>query len=385
MINETFGYSVGDELVEEIGARMFGRMREGDIIGHYASNKFAIIVHHCDSEEIKVAAHRFLQSVRGDVFETSAGPISMTLSMGGIIIPDEADSMDKIINGASEALRAALDKGADRYISYADIDKKESVQTHNVALANDIANALNERRILLALQPIVRTSDKMPAHYECLARMQNTDGEIITAAEFIPMAEQLGLNRLIDYRILELSVQALQKFTGISLAVNVSANTTSDREWLNLLSFLVENNRDLARRMTIEITETSIIEDIEHTQKFVECVKELGCKVAIDDFGAGYTSFRNLKLLDVDIVKIDGEFIRNMDKSPKDQLFVQALHELATSLGMKTVAEFVSTKEVSHLLDMIGIDYQQGYIFGKPQILSADADVKNPTETSQLA
>jgi len=193
----------------------------------------------------------------------------------------------------------------------------------------------------------------------------------VSAGEFIEVAEQLGLSRLIDRRTLELSIDILKQHPSLCLSLNVSSLTTGDHEWLVALHRLTSGRRSLTERLTIEITETTAIHDLDQSVNFVDTLKELGCKVAIDDFGAGYTSFRNLKFLGVNMVKIDGSFVKNLADDKDDRVFVKSFIELAEAFGIETVAEWVGDERTAKLLIETGVTYMQGYHFGKPQ-LAAD-------------
>jgi EAL domain-containing protein (putative c-di-GMP-specific phosphodiesterase class I) len=222
--------------------------------------------------------------------------------------------------------------------------------------------------MILALQPIVTSRSHEPELYECLLRMKRLDGTIVLASEFIPVAEQFGLAKLVDHRALELAVELLRSMPGIKLALSVSAATATDPQWLEGLEAFIGKGQDLAERLTVEITETAAISDLEETAKFVASLKRLGCRVALDDFGAGYTSFRNLRLLGVDMVKIDGSFIQNLGTQAEDELFVRTLIELAKSFGITTVGAWVGDAKTAKLLEQAGVAYMQGYFFVAPEI-----------------
>jgi EAL domain-containing protein (putative c-di-GMP-specific phosphodiesterase class I) len=205
-----------------------------------------------------------------------------------------------------------------------------------------------------------------PEIYECLLRMEKPDGEVVSAGEFVPVAERLGLSRLIDRRTLELTIDLLKKHPDLVLSLNVSGLTCSDQEWIATLRRLTDMRKDLLRRLVVEITETVAIEDLDQSINFVDTLKEFGCRVAIDDFGAGYTSFKNLKLLNVDMVKIDGVFVKNLANDASDQIFIKTMINLAHSFGMETVAEWVSDERSVRLLTEAGITYMQGFYYGMP-------------------
>ena len=231
--------------------------------------------------------------------------------------------------------------------------------------------------MLLALQPMMTAYHREPALYECLLRMERPDGVLVSAGEFITVAEQLGLSRLIDRRVLELSIEVLKRHPSIRLSVNVSGLTASDHEWLVMLHRLTGGRRALTERLTIEITETAAIHDLDLTINFVDTLKELGCRVAIDDFGAGYTSFKNLKILNVDMVKIDGSFVKNLIEEPTNRVFIKTLVEIAETFKMETVAEWVADEKTAQIIEAAGITYMQGFLFGRP-ILASELAVGSP-------
>jgi EAL domain-containing protein (putative c-di-GMP-specific phosphodiesterase class I) len=222
--------------------------------------------------------------------------------------------------------------------------------------------------MVLAYQPIINARTRKPEHYECLLRLVRKDGSIVPAGEFVPAAEQLGLIRMLDRRALEMAVAQLYAYEGIKLSINVSGTTAGDQSWLQNFINYVNENREVAERMTVELTETAALQAFEENARFVSRLRDMGCKVAIDDFGAGYTSFRNLHNLRVDMVKIDGDYVRNLSQSPDNQLFVRTLVHLAKNFELATVAEWVDSEEDAKLLERFGVDYFQGFYFGKPEL-----------------
>jgi EAL domain-containing protein (putative c-di-GMP-specific phosphodiesterase class I) len=200
-------------------------------------------------------------------------------------------------------------------------------------------------------------------------RVRRPDGRVAHANEIIPVAERLGLVRMLDHRVLELVVNELAAAPTLNASVNVSPASTLDPDWWAGLGGLLRANPGAAGRLTIEITETAAIQDVDDARGFVRRVKDLGCRIAIDDFGAGYTSFRNLRKLGVDMVKIDGAFVQNMLKSEDDRAFVQTLIELSRRLGLETVAEWVQDEETARLLSGWGCEFLQGALIG----LASDA------------
>ncbi len=366
VINETFGYDVGDELIAAAAKQIKGRLRGGDVLGRYSSNKFGIVLQDCGAGAMRIAAERFMKCVRDATIKTSACQLTATLSIGGVVVPDQAQTVQHALNFAMQALDRAKSKRFDCFMAYEPSSTSDNTRRKSIEVADEVIEALDDNRMRLVLQPMVGSKSGKAEIYECLLRMERPDGSIVSAGEFIPIAEQLGLSRLIDRRTLELSVALLKRHKGLTLSVNVSGLTASDHEWLVALRRLTGGRCDLTNRMIIEITETAALDDLDQSINFVDTLKEMGCRVAIDDFGAGYTSFKNLKLLNVDMVKIDGAFVKNLADDTSDQIFIKTMVELAQTFGMETVAEWVGDQRSVDMLKDMGITYLQGFFYGLP-------------------
>jgi len=373
LINEAFGFNVGDEVITIVGKRLRSCLRERDCFARFGSNKFGILLADCEPDKLEFVAKRMIAAVRQSLIETSAGAVSMTLRMGAVLLPRQATTVQDAFSNALDALDSAREKRGDCYRLFDSSGGRISRRTRNILIVDEVIRALNERRMMLALQPIVRSGGRQPGFYECLLRMQKTDGTFVTAGEFVPIAEKLGLAKLIDHRVAELAVGLLKSAPNLKLAINVSGETANDKEWLSLLLALTQGDRSINERLMVEITETAAISDIQESACFVRALKKVGCLVAIDDFGAGYSSFRNLKFLDVDMVKIDGEFVRNVARSKDDLFLVKTLISLARNFSMRTVAEWVGDEETAVLMERAGIDFLQGFHFGKPKLVGVGA------------
>lgn len=370
MVNDAYGFDVADQVIAAVCKRLAGVLRGADTMGRYAGNKFGIVLTNCTEADMQVAAQRLLRSVRDTVTETAAGPVSATVSIGGVSMPRNARTADEAMVRAEEALDQAKAKHRDSFVAYKHSEKRDSARKRNIMLADEIISALNSRRLAIAYQPIVNSDTSDPALYECLLRLLTPENEVVSAGHFIPVAEQLGLVRLIDHRVLELAVETLEDHKQARLSLNISGMTAADPRWLANLSAYISAHRDAAERLTVEITETVALQDLEEISVFISNLRDMGCLVAIDDFGAGYTSFRNLKTLDVDMVKLDGSFCVNLSKNPDNQFFVRTLTDLARNFNLKTVAEWVESEQDAELLRGFGIDYFQGYLYGAARIES---------------
>jgi EAL domain-containing protein (putative c-di-GMP-specific phosphodiesterase class I) len=318
-----------------------------------------------------------MAAVRDNVLDTSVGAVAVTISVGAVLLPDHAATAQATIGRALQTLDGARNDRNDPFAFYRPCERRESERRRTVGIADEIVRALNDRRLMLALQPIVTSRSREPELYECLLRLRRLDGSIAAAADFIPVAEQFGLAKLVDHRALELAAEILRTNPTIKLALNVSAATATDPQWLTSLEAFTGKDRSQTERLTVEITETAAISDLEETSRFVSALKALGCRVALDDFGAGYTSFRNLKMLGVDMVKIDGSFIQNLRTQAEDEIFVRTLVELARQFGVTTVGEWVGDEETAQMLEKAGVAYLQGYFFGVPELAEESVAVRS--------
>jgi diguanylate cyclase (GGDEF)-like protein len=368
MINEAYGFGAADEVIVAVGERISATLRGTDVIGRTAGNKLGVILGKCTDREIALVAERIRNAVRSEVIGTRAGTVSATITVGAVLLPSGASSSQEAMLRAEEALDRARADGRDGFAVYTKSPQRETARLRLMAIADEVVAALQEKRLIFAYQPIITASTREPVHHECLLRMIRPDGSIATAGQFIPAAEQLGLVRLVDRYALEMTVAQLRACPKVSLAVNVSGTTAGDPAWLQSFVAYVRANLDVAPRMIVELTETAALNDFEESAAFVTNLRDMGCKVAIDDFGAGYTSFRNLQMLNVDTVKIDGTFVRGLCSSPDNQIFVRTLVDLAKNFHLKTVAEWVSSDEEAALLESFGVDYFQGFHFGEPVI-----------------
>jgi EAL domain-containing protein (putative c-di-GMP-specific phosphodiesterase class I) len=265
---------------------------------------------------------------------------------------------------AQDALDGAKAKRRGSFMAYRPNLEREALRQENVRASNEIVGALNGRRIFLVYEPVVTIDSRQPAFYECLMRVSRADGSLLAVSELVPHAERLGLVRMLDHRVLELALAELVAAPTFKASLNVSAASTVDPDWWAALGAMLRANPGVGERLTVEITETAAIQDIDDTRGFVARVKDLGCRIAIDDFGAGYTSFRNLRKLGVDLVKIDGAFVQNLRRSDDDRAFVHTLIDLARRLGLETVAEWVQDEESAAILAGWGCDYLQGALVG---------------------
>lgn len=367
-INTAYGCEAGDIVLVDIAQRLDQCLRTTDVIGRLGSDRFGIILSYCSEADAAMIADRIITSIRQNPVDTAGNRIHATVSVGVVHFPEQSKTSFDVIAKSEGALLKAKSAGRDCVESYRMSEEQQLKYRASMELGEEVTNAMKDDRLVFAYQPIVDAKTHEVCYYECLLRMYTPDGELITAGEFVPVVERLGLMRSLDRRVLDMTIRDLELHPDIMLAFNISGITAADRGWLRALIAQLKDRPDLAKRMVVEITETAALHDIDDSARFVSVVRDLGCKVAVDDFGAGYTTFRHLKALTVDVVKIDGSFVRNIAQNKENQLFIRNLLSLAQSFNLETVAEFVETAEDAAILMQEGVDHLQGYYFGKPDI-----------------
>ncbi|MFQ5563886.1 MAG: EAL domain-containing protein [Parvularculaceae bacterium] len=367
-VNADYGFDVADQVIVEVSRRLKKHLGPDDQIGRVAGTKFGMIIADTCESAIRELCTKLLNAARESVVDTSRGGVAASICLGVATLPEHGEDSQTAMARAEAALDQAKRLGRSSWSSFSDKTDTVSQRRRNTHMSDVILTALNERRIRLAFQPIVTDLGETPTKFECLIRMRGDDGREVPAPEFIPVAERLGLVHLLDRRVLELAVNTLAICPNIHLNVNVSMETVKDPVWAEGYVALLRTNAILAKRITVELTETQVIDAIDASIEFVSEIKELGCSFGIDDFGAGYTSFRNLKAMDIDILKIDGSFVTGVASSRENQLFVRTLLDLARNFGMKTVAEWVENEADAMLLKGLGVDYLQGFLIGKPEV-----------------
>ncbi|MCZ6859616.1 MAG: EAL domain-containing protein [Alphaproteobacteria bacterium] len=368
IILEAYGGATVDAVILALGQRIERVVRESDVIGRMASDSFGVVISNCPPDQLTTVADKLLAACDESPVQTASGPVHLKISIGGVVFPELGQSAHDAIAQADLARREAKVSPGASYASYHYSEKQQQTSRHKVEVAEQVMRALKTGNLVFAYQPIVTARGHQVNHYECLLRKIESNGSVTAAAAFMPIVERLGLIREIDRFVLETAVGQLREHTDVSFAINVSALTASDRSWLRLLFALLRNEGDVAERLVIEITETMAMQDIEETANFVAQVRDLGCGVALDDFGAGHTSFRHLKALAVNTVKIDGAFVQGVSENLDNQLFVRTLLGLAKGFNLATIAECVETEADASTLTEQGVDLLQGYFFGKPSI-----------------
>ncbi|HEY0300991.1 MAG TPA: bifunctional diguanylate cyclase/phosphodiesterase, partial [Rhizomicrobium sp.] len=255
-VNDAFGFDVADAVIAEVARRIRIRLRGGDVLGRFSGNKFGLILKNCTVDDTNVAAERFLAGIRDEVVPTKSGPVSITASIGAVSLPRYARNADEAINRAQETLDSAKGRRAGSFALWKPNVERDAQRRVNIRVTDEIVTALNDRRIVAAFEPVVEARSRAPAFYECLVRMEQGDGQVLLAPDIVPVAERLGLIRLVDHRVLELVVAELIASPDVQLSLNISPETTMDPDWSAAVESLMRTHPGAAERLIVEITET---------------------------------------------------------------------------------------------------------------------------------
>lgn len=368
LINEAYGHDAADTVIIRLGQLLEAQTRISDSIGRIGGDLYGVVLPRCAPDKMGIVAEKILRACRDAAVETNAGRLQVSVSIGGVTFPGMSQSAFDIMTKAESALHQAKARGRDCFIEYQQSDEQMEAHRGHMEIGHMVVEAIKDGRAMFAYQPVVDSQSGKPAFYEALLRLRGTDGQLIPAGKFIPAVEHVGLARLVDRHVLEMAVEDLTAHPELSIAMNISGLTVAEHSWLRALIGKLQDKPDVARRLIVEITETEALRDIDESARFVQAVRDLGCKVALDDFGAGYTSFKHLKALEVDIVKIDGGYVRDIHNNRDNRVFVHSLIELARTFGLQIIAECIEEQpEADHFREE-GVQYMQGYFFGRPEV-----------------
>ena len=385
-INYGLGHQAGDEVLKQFAALLRAGKRKTDVLARISGDKYALLLPNTDVWRAQAIAHEILENVGNETFQAGAQTIRLTASVGIVSLHDHGVSPEDLLSRADLALHQSKEKGGNAFCVFMPEQNWQEQVESRLAWQRRIREALDNDKFVLYAQPIRDLSSNTTSHYELLLRLVYRDG-IATPDSFIPIAEKSDFIRQIDRWVVEQAIRHIAKHrdTGrnLMLNVNVSGKSLRDNELVALISGQLQTASIEPCNLVLEVTETAATEDMDHAKTFVRAVKALGCRVALDDFGVGFSSFSQLKHLPVDMLKIDGSFIRNLVHSPTDQALVRAMVDVARSLSMTTTAEYVGGPAAVDLLRKLGVDFAQGYHIGEPQDVSQILAV--PAEASPRA
>ncbi len=378
IVNDTCGHVAGDELLCQLSNMMLSLFRENDTLARLGGDEFGVLLLNCNVETGDRIAHELLNMINHYRFIWEGQQFTIGASIGLVEINKDSDSIVSILGHADVACYAAKDAGRNQIKIYNSEDS-ESAQRHSeLQWASHIPKALAEDSFLLMVQTIapLKADNSLEPHYEILLRMVSEEGDLIPPGVFIPAAERYNLMPAIDHWVVAHVFNFLHNYARHNgtenlpvLAINLSGESMGSEELLAFIRAQFELKVIPAANICFEITETAAISNLNKAIFFIESLKKLGCKFALDDFGSGLSSFSYLKSLPVDYLKIDGVFVKDIVDDPVDAAMVEAINQVGHIMKIKTIAEFVENGEIMDILRKIGVDYAQGYHIDKPMPL----------------
>lgn len=379
-INDHLGQPTGDRLILGIAGVLKSVLEPGQgEVYRTGGDEFAVHLPQARRSDAVAIAERILAGVRHYSFRhpETQRPASITVSLGIALYPFHGNDALRLFANADIALYQAKEQGRNRYVLFdQDLHNLRSIH-HRIHWDKKLRAALDQDRLVLYVQPVVRLSDQKVVHHEVLVRMIDEDGKIIAPGEFIEIAESLGIIREIDLRVVEKLLAHIKRLPAASVRrryfVNLSRVSISDQQWITRFHHVLAAAKVEPSSLVFEITETAAMSEVNVTLSFIRQLKTMGCRFALDDFGAGFSSFYYLKRFDVDYLKIDGSFIRDLTTDEANQVFVKALVDVAHGLRKQVIAECVEHSSELEVLHEMGVQFVQGYYFARPQPLQAAA------------
>ena len=367
-VNDALGHHAGDELILSVAGLLSRRLRETDTMARLGGDEFAVLLPHADIAEARQVAEALVFTVREEASViTGDRPRRVTTSVGIAPFTGAGLTGEQLLIEADLAMYEAKEAGRDRYAVVSHDTLSPGRVRGRASWLDRVRAALDDDRFVLHAQPIrdLRTGGEISQH-ELLLRMVGDEGELIAPGVFLPLAERLGLAPEIDRWVASRAIELLAGDPGgaVALEVNLFGPSLNDTALLHLIEAELRGNDIDPRRLIFEITETTAVSNIPLARRFAERLTGLGCRFALDDFGAGFGSFYYLKHLPFDYLKIDGEFVSGCLGNRTDQLVIEAVVRIARGLGKETVAEFVSDDGLERFVRTQGVDYAQGFHVG---------------------
>ena len=371
LVNDTCGHTAGDELLVRITKILQMVIQDRDTLARLGGDEFGILLNHCQKDEAMNTAQRIKKAVKESRFVWEGNTFETTLSIGMVEINEHALDHQEVLSCADIACYAAKDRGRDAVVWFSPEDEEYNKRKSEMQWVPRIKQAAKENKFVLFHQPMQGLQNDNTVHEEFLVRLQEQD-RLIPPFEFIPAAERYNLMPVIDRWVVKHVFEYLQKSAlgqesaGVYF-INLSGSTLSDQSFFDDIKLWQKEFQVKPERVCFEITETAAIDNLVDAVEFINEIRELGFKFALDDFGVGLSSFSYLKTIPVDYLKIDGSFVKNMLNNEIDRGIVEACNSIAHAAGLTTIAEFVENSQISDQLKLIGVDFAQGFGIVKPR------------------
>lgn len=375
LINNAAGHTAGDFLLQEVANVMQKRLRKTDVLARLAGDEFGALLLNSSLTTGKKICQELIEEVNAIRFHWNDKIYRVGMSVGMVLLSNPERSASQLLSDADIACYAAKTEGRNQIFVF-ESEKTQYGYNRDMLMISNIQEAIEHNRMIFFIQKIVSTDPDKPQnpYFEILVRLIGEDNKIIEASNFVEIAERfnlmLNVDRWILSQILEHYDKSLAKLDSAVFSINLSANSLNDFNFLPFLLGLIKKSYLPPQRLCFEITETAAMNHITKTIEIVNKLQEIGCKIALDDFGVGLSSFSYVKNFSVNYIKIDGSFVKNVETKEVDRTIVQTINEMAHRLNMKTVAEYVESPEILKAITEIGVDFAQGYAIGEPMPLS---------------
>jgi len=377
LLNDTRGHIAGDQLLKQLSETLQLHIRLGDCLARMGGDEFTLLASDCTLEGAQRIATMILDTIRGLRFAWGSQTFNIGASIGITAITADSYSAEEILSHADIACYMAKDLGRNRIHVFHEDDHHARSRKAEMLLASEITDAIDEDRLVLFFQEIapVQPDHNRGRHFEILVRMRSRDGAINAPGMFLPAAERYNLMARIDRMVIRktldfLSLPHIDIHQVEQCSINLSGQSFCSDDFLEFLIETISKLTFPLYKLCFEITETVAISNITKVKAVMDTLKVMGCKFALDDFGAGMSSFAYLKHLPVDYLKIDGLFVKNMTSDPVDQIMVNSINEVGHALGIHTIAEFVEDDAILAALQSLGVDFAKGYGIAKPRPLA---------------
>lgn len=371
VLNDTCGHAAGDHFLREFSATLDRQLRDGDWVGRLGGDEFAIFLQGAGLDDAERAAQRLHAILGESTFHWGGRRFPLGCSIGVAEINVDAVDTDSLLRAADTACYLAKEEGRNRVRCYRDADRAIARRRNELEWVAQTQLAIAEDRLLLYAQRIQSLRGENRLQYEILVRLAGEEGQVVPPGFFLPAMERYGQAPALDRHVLASVLAQIggqhDHLADLDLChINLSAQSIADPAFREHACEMLDAQPALARRICFEITETAVIANLADARVFIDQMRARGCRIALDDFGSGLSSFGYLKSLPVDILKIDGAFVRDLDKDDVDLALVRSMVQVGRALGKTTIAEWVETEAAMARLAEVGVDYVQGYALHAP-------------------
>jgi Amt family ammonium transporter len=377
VVNDTCGHHAGDELLLQVSQLMLTRVRETDVLARLGGDEFGVLLEHCPLGKAEMIADGIRLALRDFRFAWDDKAFEIGVSIGVVPIAADSGNLAYVLAAADAACYVAKDSGRNRLHVYQPDDDAVLQRHGEMQWVHRLSSAFDSGSFQLYAQPIAHVAgDRVVSHYEILVRMLDEGGRIVPPGAFIPAAERYNLMPMIDRWVIRHTLEMLRDAQGdlafppVECAINLSGQSLTDDRFLEYVVDLFDETGIPCESISFEVTETAAVANLSRATRFISILRGMGCSFALDDFGAGLSSFGYLKNLPVDYLKIDGAFVRDMVRDQVDRAMVESINEIGHIMGLKTIGEYAEDERALLALEKAGVDFAQGHAIAPPQPFS---------------